>query len=446
MPPKGKKKDPNAPTLIPEDTYVRAKKLMELKVAPKAPKGGGIDLTSEEWCIPPAFHSIAEFKQAIIFWQQCAIVQYKERMDLKAVSRMKYVDDDEKAAKKPHPNKEIKDMFKFLKSQAKQATKRTGQFLKQLEKKEKKELKRETLLQNIANVDKQMNEELKASRNFVEKQDLFGKYMTGSKLGDKGPRKNALIVMELSDKQAAWADEMKDEVIKLLNTVIDEDTESFNLATFNATGVNTWCPQFQSKTDPKKGLADSLKWLNKNCSAKAAGPHAFPPDYIGMLQKFTAEGQSPPFRIFLCCSRSPEGATSSTLAIMKQLRQDMDPPGKGEPVLPINVVAFDPTIVGDEDEKNFFEALAGPNGSSMIDTSAEDLAALDKMLKAVQVKKKQLDKLNKKLLKMEDLSERVAEDRRLLQVQIALQSMLQSDMELCDWALKNEAPVVVPDI
>ncbi len=76
-----------------------------------------------------------------------------------------------------------------------------------------------------------------------------------------------------------------------------------------------------------------------------------------------------------------------------------------------------------------------------------------------------------KLLRMEDLSERVAEDRALLQagicsvpvvynfllqfklwaeqdsnlqsllwqMQIALNNMLSNDLELCDWALKNEA-------
>merc|ERR1711953_567294 len=109
------------------------------------------------------------------------------------------------------------------------------------------------------------------------------------------------------------------------------------------------------------------------------------------------------------------------------MRTNMDPPAKNEPILPINVVAFDPTIVEDPNEKAFFDGVAGENGQFLIDTSAEDLTALDKMLKAVQVKKKQLDKLNKKLEKMEDLSQRVAEDRALLQTHIALQRMLEND-------------------
>jgi len=220
-----------------------------------------------------------------------------------------------------------------------------------------------------------------------------------------------------------------------------------NIATFSGSNVTTWCPQYQSKSDPKKGLADSLKWLNKNFSAKTAGAQSFPPDWCAMLNKFTAEGTQPPWRIFACCSRSPEGqGTNDALELIKDLRTNMDSPAKNEPILPINVVAFDPTTVGDDDEKAFFDTVAGENGRFMIDTSQEDLIALDKMLKAVQVKKKQLDKLNKKLDKMEDLSEPVNQNRELLQMQIALQTMLANDFEIIDWALKNEAVPAGPEI
>jgi len=261
----GKKgKDPNAPTLIPEDTFVRVKKLVELKVAPKAPKG---ELTAEEWCIPPAVHSTAEFKSTIHYWQQTGIVRYTEQKQLQVPSRMRAVE-SEATVKKPHPRKEIQDLFKYAKGQVKQATKRTAQFLKQMEKKEGKELKRQALLQQIQEVDSQMNEELRSARRFVEKQKLFDKdQMYGSKLclDCKAPRKNALIILESSDKQAQWIDETKDEVTKLLNTVIAEgECESINIATFSGGSVSAWCPSFQSKSDPKKGLADSLKWLNKN--------------------------------------------------------------------------------------------------------------------------------------------------------------------------------------
>eukprot|EP00440_Ansanella_granifera_P057976 gb/GFBE01062847.1/.p1 GENE.gb/GFBE01062847.1/~~gb/GFBE01062847.1/.p1 ORF type:complete len:444 (+),score=147.20 gb/GFBE01062847.1/:1-1332(+) len=440
---KGGKKDPNAPTLVPEDTFQRAKKLVDLKVAMKQPKG---EFTSEEWCIPPSFHSTPEFKQTIQFWQQCAIVQHHER-GMKVPSRMKSLADPSKCEKKAHPRKEIQDLFKFLKSMNKQATKRTGQFLKQLEKKEGKEVKRETLLKQIHDVDEQMNEELRSSRKFVDRQQLFEKkYMVGSKLGEQAPRKNALILIEQSDVQSAWVDETKDEIVKFINGVIEPECETFNLAMFSGSTVTPWCPQFQSKTDPKKGLADALKWLNKQFSAKSCGAQSFPPDWCGAINKYTAEGTAMPWRIYICCSRSPEGANKEIIDLVANLRANNDAPAKGEPVLPINIVAFDPSIVGNEDEKAFFTEIAGPNGSSLIDTSQEDLLALDKMLKAVQVKRKQLDKLNKKLDKMEDLSERVAEDRSLLQMQIALNNMLANDLELCDWALKNEEEPPAPDI
>mmetsp|Transcript_14696 Transcript_14696/g.42319 ORF Transcript_14696/g.42319 Transcript_14696/m.42319 type:complete len:368 (-) Transcript_14696:242-1345(-) len=367
---------------------------------------------------------------------------------MKVPSRMKIIEDEMKSPKKPHPRKEVQDLFKYIKSQAKQATKRTGQFLKQMEKKEAKEAKREKLLQQIRDVDTQMNEELRNSRKFIDRQQLFAPcYMSGTKLGDTGPRKNALILLEQSDKQAAWIDETKDEVSKLLNGVIDAgETESINIATFSTSAITAWMPQFQLKTDPKKGLADALKWMNKNLSAKTCGAQPFPPDWSGMLNRFTGEGTQPPWRIYICCSRSPGMVNSDILALIKELRERCGEPAKGQPPLPINVVAFDPTIVGDNDEKAFFEELAGEHGKFMIDTSADDLVALDKMLKAVQVKKKQLDKLNKKLEKMEDLSERVNEDRSLLQVQIALQNMLQSDLEILDWALKNETQAPPPEI
>lgn len=443
MPPKKGKKNPNEPVPIPEDTYLRARKLIDLKSAPKAPKG---PLTNEEWCIQPAFHTMPEFKQVIHYWQQCAIVKFEERLGVKPPSRLKTVDSDE-VIKKKWTRKEITEVFKYLKSQVKQANKRSGQFLKQLEKKEKKETKRQNLLNQIANTTELMNEELRSSRRFTEKQQLFDKrYMLGTKLGETCSTNNTLIVMEASEKQAAYVDEMKDEVSKLLNTVVAETGETFNLATFTGSAVNTWCAQYQNKEDPKKGMADSLKWLNKALNPKSMNSQPFPPDYASMINKFTAEGVPLPSRLFLCVSKRPEGSEDETLEIVRDIRSNRKPPSKNDPVFPINVVAFDPSAVGDTDEVRFFEELAGEKGSFMFDTSQDDLLALDKMLKAVAVKTKQLAKLNKKLDKMEDLSEQVAEDRKLLQVQLALQRMLESDFEVTNWALTNETPVEQPEI
>jgi len=439
------KKDPNAPTMIPEDVFLRVKKLAELKSAPKAPKG---ELTAEEWCIQPAFHSLPELKLSIHYWQQMAIVHYAEK-GMTVPSRMKIVEEDD-SAQKAHPRKEIQDLLKYAKGQVKQANKRTAQFLKQLTKKETKELKRTNLLKQIADVDKQMNEELMNSRKFADRQLLFDKrYMIGSKLGETAPRKNVLILVECSDKQQQWINEVKDEITKFLNGVIlDGDCETFNIATFSQGAVTSWMPQFQSKADPKKGLADSLKWLNKNFSPKTCSPQSFPPDWLEALNKFTAEGCQPPWHVYICCSRAPEGATAEVSTLVRDLRQNMGEPAKGQPPLPITVVAFDPTTVGDNTEKAFFDEIISDKGSTsfMIDTSAEDLVALEKMLKAVQVKKKQFDKLNKKLDKMADLSDFVAEDRNLFQMQSALMNMLLSDFEVFDWSLKNEKQAPPPEI
>jgi hypothetical protein len=443
------KKDPNAPTLIAEDTVNRVKKLIELKVAIKQPKPGQ-PFTSEEFCIPPVFHGDREFKQIIHYWQNCAVVHYHER-DMKVPSRVLHFDDDDKVAKKRFPRKELMDLQKWLKKFTKQATKQTGKFMKQMDKKEAKETKREGLIKQITEVDLLMNDELRASRKFVGRQELFEKkYMVGSKLGEHAPAKDALILVEQSDKMTTWVDEAKDEVTKLLNQVIDVECETFNLGVFNASGGTNWCPQFQSKVDPKKGLADSIKWLGKNVSAKTCNPQPFPPDWSTMVQKITSDPSKLPWRIFICCSRVPHPGDESDgagfLNAIEKARQTLSPPMKNQPVLPINVVAFDYELEGDQAGLALLSRLAGPDGLSSIDTSAQDLLALDKMLKSVQTKKKQLDKLNKKLDKMEDLSEQVAEMRQLFQMQISLQRMLESDLEMLDFSLKREEPVTVPEI
>merc|ERR1712066_102768 len=180
--------------------------LIDVKNAPKAPKG---ELTAEEWCIAPVHHSLPEFKQAIHYWEQCATVKYDERLNIKAPSRLKNIDKEEIVMKR-WTRKEITEVFKDLKKQVKQGTKRSGQFLKQLEKKEKKEDKRWKLVQQIKDVEEQMNEELRSSRRFSEKQQLFEpKYMTGTKLGETAPSKNVLILIEASDKMAPYTDECK---------------------------------------------------------------------------------------------------------------------------------------------------------------------------------------------------------------------------------------------
>jgi len=358
------------------------------------------------------------------------------------------------SVKKAHPRKEIQDLLKYLNTMKKQASKRTDKYLKQLENKEKKMMKRDGLKLQITDVDNLMNEELRSARRFQTRQGLFDKKnMTGSKLGETAPKQRVLIVIELSDKQQLWVDETKDEVTKLMKEVIlAGETTTFQLATFSASGQNPWIPSapFQAKDDPKKGLDDAIKWMGKNFSAKTCSSQSFPPDWNGMLNRFAGDGQMLPFKIFICCSKSPDRSSAEVLECLAKLREQ-DAPSKHDGILPINVVAFDPSIVGDDDEKAFFDAIAGEKGQFKIDTSQEDLQALDKMLKAVGAKKKQLDKFTKKLIKMEekdgkDLPDRVTEDRGYLVMEMALQRMLENDWEIFDWAFKNEAPIPGPEI
>jgi hypothetical protein len=441
------KKDPNQPILVAEDAFQRAKKLQELKISVKPPKPGS-DLTVDELWIPPAFHNIPELKQVVHFWGQGAIVRFHERLELKPPSRAGRQDTPENEAMlKTHTRKELQDLLKYLKSQVKGATKQTGKFLKQLAKKEKKEDKRTKLLEQINAVDASMNDELRTARKFSAKQEIFEKkYMYGSKLGAAAPRGRVLLALELSEKLAPWIAEATDEVTKFVNEVIDKGpTDTYNICLFSQGNCTTWMPQYQSKADPKKGLADSLKFLKKNFNAKVAN-QPYPPDWLGMINKFcTADGAQPPEKIFILCSRSPQDTNGDVLDLIKDVRA-----AHGAQSVPINAVAFDPTVcpsgVADAAEESFFQALGGSGGQFLVDTSQEDLVALDKMLNSVKVKKKQLDKLHKKLGKLEDLSEPMMEDQKLLAFQISIQRLLENDFNLIDYALKNETAPAAPTI
>eukprot|EP00929_Paragymnodinium_shiwhaense_P119842 TRINITY_DN91753_c0_g1_i1.p1 TRINITY_DN91753_c0_g1~~TRINITY_DN91753_c0_g1_i1.p1 ORF type:complete len:525 (-),score=157.88 TRINITY_DN91753_c0_g1_i1:82-1656(-) len=524
MPPKGKKKDPNAPCLIPEDTFQRAKKLKAV-LDPKTLKPPKGELKEEEWVIPPSYHSLPELKQVIQFYKQGGVVQYGERKAMQAPTKMTKITDEaylvdnsvlkstdnavlyriskqlddkdptgtsalfgstvygtdegdgwlkvgnrylpinirgspvlvllaQAAVKRPHPWKEVKDLQKYIKSMYTQAKKRKDKYLTQLEKKEKKMTKREDLKAKIDECESMMSEELRNARRFEKKQQLFEKkYMIGSKLGERCPKQKALILLECSDKQATYVEEGKDEVTKLIRTIFadeDEGLSTYQIATFSGAGQSIWFPgaPFQAKDDPKKGLEDSLKWINKNFSAKTCQAQGFPPDWCAMLNKFCGEGATLPYRVYVCCSKMPDNH-EEVLELMNELRKG-DAPSK-EGMLPLNIVAFDASIVGDDDEAAWFNAMAGPNGTFMIDTSQEDLKTLDGILKSVAAKNKMLGKLQKKLIKMEDkdgkdLPDRVAEDRSYFAMSVALLYLLENDFEILTWAMNNEEPLPGPEI
>ena len=117
-----------------------------------------------------------------------------------------------------------------------------------------------------------------------------------------------------------------------------------------------------------------------------------------------------------------EAKNKSVLAAVEKFREENPPPKKGamKETLPIRVVCFHPETEGDEHVAAFFKKLGGEesvHSSFMVDTSQEDCMQMDKYLKSVAAKRKQLDKLRKKLEEMEDLSEKVGTDRKLLRSQ-----------------------------
>jgi hypothetical protein len=306
----GKKRDPNSIVVVPEDVYNRVRKLCDAKIQTKPPKG---ELDAEAWSIPPINHTMPELKQNIQYWKQCAIVQYHERKDLKTPTLKKQFESNLDVANPARRTfKECTELFKFMKTTVKQAEKRTGQFLKQLAKKEKKEDKRIALVKQIENFEKLMAEETRKACDFAKQQNLFeGMFPPDPK--------------ELEKAQA---------------------------------------------------LADAEK--EKKSSSKMSTVHPAP-----------AEGEEKP----------AEEA--------KEEEKKEEPP---------------------------------------VNTEAEDLLQIDKMLKTITGYKKKIATLNKKLDKMEDLSGQCNEDRKNLLVQLALQFMLSEDKEIIDYAMNNTQPPPMPDV
>jgi len=64
---------------------------------------------------------------------------------------------------------------------------------------------------------------------------------------------------------------------------------------------------------------------------------------------------------------------------------------------------------------------------------------VDKTLADVKKKKKQFDKFNKKLDKMEDMSEKLTEFMGLLYQQISVENLVRNDWMLQEKALKQPA-------
>lgn len=447
MPPKSK--DPNANVMVHEDAFLRARKIYENKIAPKPPKG---ELTIEDVVIPPQFHTMPEMKKTIEYWNEAGIIRYTNRQHMVMPSRLGKSESE--GSLRPKLKKEVAECAKVMKAQVKQAEKRTGMFMKQLDKGEKKQEKRDKLLEQIGDLDVKMNVELRETRGFAKNRKLFfPEYMQGSKFGETSPmRKNIVLLCEVSDKIAKYSDEAKDELTKYVNNVIAQSCESFNLGIIKGETVVMWLDSvkgagpFQPTTDTGvkgyKGPTDAIKWMGKQVSEKAAtGQPA--PDWDVMLKKFLVDAEEKPSMLLLAVSTMPGGEKKARmLEAAKKFREDNPPKKKGPEVLPIRVVAFDPEAEGNEEVAAFFKELGGGEESKissfMVDTSKEDCLEMDKRLKSVAAKRKQLDKLRKKLEKMEDLSEKVTTDRKLLRSNQSLEKLLKNDFELVDVAAKSQ--------
>lgn len=191
------KRDPNSDVVVPEDAYLRVRKLCDQKIQNKPPKG---DLNEEAWSIPPVNHSMPEFKQIIQYWKQCAVVQYAERKELKTPTLKRHVCPADIPLPTRKKFKEMTELFKFMKTTTKQADKRTGQFLKQLQKKEKKEDKRKSLVLQIENFEKLLNEESRKAVDFAKQHNFEGMFPPDPKEVEKA---QALLEAEKEKKSSS---------------------------------------------------------------------------------------------------------------------------------------------------------------------------------------------------------------------------------------------------
>lgn len=413
-----------APILVHEDVYLRGRKFFDQKIVAPPAKG---ELTSQELCIPPSVHADPVLKPAIHFYSQQAILRLKD--DKKSEpSRLTRSQSDSNLA--PRPRKEMIDLGKYYKQQVKGAEKRTVQFLKQLEKSEAKQAKRDMQMEKITDLETQIKDQLKEVREYSKKYELFAeKYITGSKFGDKCPGKNVWIIAETSEITGPYVNNMIDEITKFVQTCITNSCESFNMAMFGGDTWVTWSPSYLDPNDAKKGAADSIKWITKTLTTKKCAETAFPPNWVEMFEKCFAEGftnpKLEPSSIYVACSRPPQDDESLVEAM------------KGKSV-PIHCVAFDEELEGDDDVKKFFESLCGEKSTFQVDTSQRDLNFVDKSLTEIKTKKKNLDKLNNQLSKMEDLTDTVKEHEKLLANQISLENFLRNEVDVCEADSKNE--------
>jgi hypothetical protein len=438
---------------VDKDAYVRAEKIKEAGLKPGKPKG---DLTVEDLSHPPSLMaSCPEFKAAQSYWANEWVVKFSDRnahqwpQDLLSDTLQETRNDLlekapakglSKSASDPtldrKSKKEVQDMFKFMKGQVKQAEKAKKAFLKQVEKCEKKEDKRLALMNQIKTVKDAMDEDLGNADEYARKNKLFAlKYLFGSKLGADAPTNNIIIVIEISDKMVPFMENVKNDILAFFATVIEKGVESFNLIFFSSAGIVPYMPTF-TPTVPegkvKKGAADCQKWLQKQFTPKAGANAPWPPDWLQMVEWLVKDEEALPTTVYIACTKVP-------MPLRDPLNRVNDVRALKGITLPINVVSYEPEVEGDFNQEEFFKELVGSEGTFQVDTSKLGMEMVDKTLADVKKKKKQYDKFNKKLDKMEDMSEKLADFKGLLYQQISVENLVRNDWLLHEKALKQPA-------
>jgi len=107
--------------------------------------------------------------------------------------------------------------------------------------------------------------------------------------------------------------------------------------------------------------------------------------------------------------------------------------------LPVTCVSYEPEVEGDFTQEEFFKEFVGAEGKFEVDSSKAGMEMVDKTLADVKKKRKQFDKFNKKLDKMEDMSEKLSDFKGLLYQQISVENLVRNDWMLHEKALKTPA-------
>jgi hypothetical protein len=439
MAPKAAKGNPEV--LIHKDVFKRAD-CIKAQGPPKPPKPPKGDLTPEEMVWPPVIQTLPDIKAAVHYFRDAQTIRFAERaamewptdgtlppVEAAAPNMVKSASDTDLVRK---PKKDVQDLMKMLKGQAKLHTKQSAKFYKQFEKSETKQEKRQVLLDQIAGVEKSIDTELRDADRLAKETNLFARrFVFGSKLGQTCPTNHVAVIAEVSDKMAPYVENATTDIFKFFGHVIEKNADQFHFSLMSSAGVTPHKPNGYQLTFAKTGAADAMKWMGKQFTAKAMAANPWPPKWVEMLEQYTPEDMRPS-HLYIVCSKVPQPATD----VEDKIREIRASAGID---IPVTVVCYDPEVAGDFIQESFFKTLAGEEGEFIIDNSKAEMEAIDASMNKVKKMRKQLEKLEKKLAKMDDLSETVETNRQLYRVQSSLEKLAKNDLLLTEQALKRPA-------